>query len=575
MYYTCVSPFNQYRRPVPRLPRVHVRGAGPRHEPVTSGPIYPDQVADLPGQPSNPTITYGSSGCYGDDGDDVDLSDEPLLLRAIPYWLSSMSTLRHRFVHGLATFAKHHPSFSWGSACSGTDLYGKCLRTASAYLESNFDIIAKFPTLMAVDKDSHVQSFLMEHFPVSELPVILSDIADLANLKATNKRTNSQVILQYPDAFAMGFSCLSKTPLNRNRSKLVTCVQDAGKDSTANTFEAGRAWIDRTRPILAILENVVQLDTKPADETKRSDGAHILAELSKIAPTADFNLQATDYGSWNCRLRKYFVSINVDGIDGNKALQHARRFLEAMRTEWQLSGDDVLLGPDDLGEYIEYEDVQQDASKAKSKKGECMWHDEHRVIFEHHNTPWPPPLAHGGEIDYAFMRGDGRMQECAYFYHHGFPVLEQDFGKWQNVDLQPTLSRSMGFNNTVKIDHDIKATTLRNPWSIGSLKTLTGSGRYLLRRKLDDVEPAEVRVLNGVEAMRALGWDLQYYNRDTLPMPPSAHEQLSTLAGRAFSGYVFTAVALASMSAIGLSLADSSEVVVATASEDDNGSLSD
>ena len=76
------------------------------------------------------------------------------------------------------------------------------------------------------------------------------------------------------------------------------------------------------------------------------------------------------------------------------------------------------------------------------------------------------------------MKGGGRMQECAYFYHVGFPVKE--LGVWQSVDLQPTLSRTMGFNNTVQIDDDLTSVTLKDPWGSGALKTLTGSGRYPL-----------------------------------------------------------------------------------------------
>ena len=127
------------------------------------------------------------------------------------------------------------------------------------------------------------------------------------------------------------------------------------------------------------------------------------------------------------------------------------------------------------------------------------------------------------------------MAECAYLFHTAFPIGAFEYGQWQSVDLQPTMSRSLGFQNTVKMDENLADAAIRNPWTRGgALNTITGSSRFLLRKKSAVGDDPIVRLMTGVEAMRAMGWDVQHYHHATLPLDASQHDVLATLAGRAF-----------------------------------------
>ncbi len=78
---------------------------------------------------------------------------------------------------------------------------------------------------------------------------------------------------------------------------------------------------------------------------------------------------------------------------------------------------------------------------------------------------------------------------------------------------------------------------MRSPWRFPTCGTLTGHTRFLVRRQ----DPADgshtVRLMSGVEAMRAIGWDLGDWRG-----PPGGGGKfkdglLRSLAGNAFSGY--------------------------------------
>jgi hypothetical protein len=68
-----------------------------------------------------------------------------------------------------------------------------------------------------------------------------------------------------------------------------------------------------------------------------------------------------------------------------------------------------------------------------------------------------------------------------------------------------------------------------------------------------NVEKAQVRLMHGLEAMRAIGWDLtDYLDTPCQGDAASANELLKNLAGNAFSGYQVGPILAAMTAARGL-----------------------
>jgi site-specific DNA-cytosine methylase len=478
---------------------------------------------------------------------------------AIERWISQMGTLRHTFVRGLKGFATHHGgTFDWCSGCSGSDLYSKVLRDFSNYIHDTFSIHLSFTTKFACDNDRKVQKFLVSEFTAQDLPSVYDDLANLKESRAKNIRSGSRELVKYANGFAVGFSCLSKTPLNSKRSTTTFCLQDpSSTESTTVTYRLSKAWLVKTRPKFAILENLATLDQKDVHDVDAvSDGEFIINDLR----SADFaviaiNLNVKDYGSWPKRIRKHFIVMAGNTNANMHTLGLSRQFLEAMKGSWRQTAEDVLWSEERRMQFLRPMGKPTPESRNRPQGGQ--WEDEHRVLFEHADMKWPPVLASAAGLSYEHMR-DGRMKECAFFYFQHFGTAPEYMGKWQAVDLHPTISRGVGLGVNIKrVDECLEGVVLKDPWSKGGdLPTITGTSRFLLRYKHSPDHQPVGRMLLGAEAMQAMGWDSTYWHEEELPddAPRFDNELLGTMAGRAFSGFAFTPVAASIIAAIGVSL---------------------
>eukprot|EP00959_Pyramimonas_sp_CCMP1952_P176903 3697445-Pyramimonas_sp.AAC.1 len=92
---------------------------------------------------------------------------------------------------------------------------------------------------------------------------------------------------------------------------------------------------------------------------------------------------------------------------------------------------------------------------------------------------------------------------------------------------------------------------MRNPWR-DYLGTLTGRGVWLTRLASSD-GGLELRLLSGVECMRAIGWGLQHW-RDPKSVKQGGYSDtlLRSLAGNAYSAFACGPPLAASLAALGL-----------------------
>ena len=69
----------------------------------------------------------------------------PLVTEALRWCFAAGRTRVHQVVQGLRQFSEQWPSFSWSSACSGSDMYAKCLKDAGSFLAARYGIAVQFP----------------------------------------------------------------------------------------------------------------------------------------------------------------------------------------------------------------------------------------------------------------------------------------------------------------------------------------------------------------------------------------------------------------------------------------------
>ncbi len=396
-----------------------------------------------------------------------------LMFKKMDHWVANMGSLRHTFVKGFNMFVVAFPEFSWISGCSGSRIDAKCLDDITEFMSSTFGVRPRFVTLLACDKDADVQKWMMSQFSADELPVVLGDMDQLSCTRAENLRKGEFVLIPFSNGFSCGFSCLSKTKLNRHFSKNRKCIQDGDtSQTTTETYLKAKKWMCRSRPDLGILENLVDLEAKDSD-ADLSDAEFIIADFQKEDfAIVDINLEARHYGSWPFRFRKIFLTLNHNTAKNRQILDRAQEFLVGMALDED--GCDgigqVLLSAAERERFLSDEDSRT-AKRHKSGADGLGWRDEHRAIFELAGLSWPPEL--GTQIDYSFMNGC-RMQECAFFYHTAFPVKESELDRYQTVDLNPTTSRTLGLGAKATMTEDLSNVALKSPWKTDVLRTIAG-----------------------------------------------------------------------------------------------------
>ena len=192
-----------------------------------------------------------------------------------------------------------------GTACSGTDLIAKVVKVWDIILEEHglkFGFVSQFATEM----DEKKQAWICHHHP--ELRSLFGLCSDLARNMATCLKAGQRVVVPYVDVFVAGFSCKSRSSLNKNRKKFLNCIQEQTPCATTDTFEDIWGYIASARPNVVVLENVKNLtDAHGADQ---SDAEYIVDRFRTHGWWAHiFIMHADEFGSIARRERMYILAV--------------------------------------------------------------------------------------------------------------------------------------------------------------------------------------------------------------------------------------------------------------------------
>ncbi|CAK0799104.1 unnamed protein product [Prorocentrum cordatum] len=427
-------------------------------------------------------------------------------------------------IDGLKAAAAAFPSgFTWGTACSGTDVLLKVCSHSSAFWSSQYDVDLKFESTFACEKDEDAQAFLCDQH---ELRRLFGDVSDLTRHQTRNLITDQDEIAPFVDGFAMGFTCGPRSPANPRAKQNMNCIQRDTSAATNVTLRGGMACIEKARPALVWLENVKELFANDGS-SDQSDGEAVLQMLKDLNYECEgFVFDAAAYGSWPPRNRLYIIGLLGLSPENRSKLKMVRRILGAMEIGPGTADEVVVSDPSRLPGAAAHREGPGAPSKKKpkvEKNGEFNYKVEHMDIFGVCKLSWPPSLessgATGDDIDFSGM--SVRMAEA--------------------VDINESLKRLTGFDGEGSEGSDLKS-----PWKYPSIGTLTAHSRWLLR-----MPGNKLRLMTGFECLRAIGWDFEDWTPHSCEM--AARSELGCeLAGMAFSGFACAPLLAAVFAAMGM-----------------------
>lgn len=387
-----------------------------------------DVFGSLPvGRGADPEISRGA-GC--------DMHSETHLAQCIAMWYGSLSASLSRLViKGLQGFADRFSDvrgFDLATACSGTDIVHRVLRRACMHFKHAYNIDIKVSNSFSCEKDLQKVAFIKSQHDPSK---IFMDVVDLSKAKAWDHVTSSSQLVPFAAGFAVGFSCVSRSPANQHSVRNVGCIQNKAADSASSiTYEGSKQYIKVATPQLITLENVKELEQVDTDDAEaESDADVIMAEMREVGYAMGMvRFDAADYGSWPRRIRLYFYGFFGDTVANRARVRLVKRLMMAMEIK-PGAAEEVLLDDEQRQEWTFEGELERAAKKAKrgasQSDSRVGYKGEHMEIFASVGVDWPPTLDPKVGIDFTGMTG--RMQEVAWLVVHAFPCLPEHIGVWQ------------------------------------------------------------------------------------------------------------------------------------------------
>ena len=225
-----------------------------------------------------------------------------------------------------------------GTACSGSDIIIHVLTELFTFYKHTYGITLNLRPRFACELDPEKRAFLQAQF---DQDTIYENVTELGKQVLPNMVTGRPCHVPATFMFCAGFSCKTRSKLNKHSSAMRNCIQyGAGEAETTQTWIGVQQYLTEKQPRLVLLENVKEL-TEAKDGI--SDADHIIKTLQGLGYVATYKVfDSGDYGSIQRRLRLYFFAWFHGGTD----ISRAERTLWARIADHSVSGqfDSPCLG---------------------------------------------------------------------------------------------------------------------------------------------------------------------------------------------------------------------------------------
>lgn len=406
--------------------------------------------------------------------------------------------------------------FSFGTACSGSDLVQRWVDALMKLWSEHYEKELQYSWEFVCEIDVVKQKFLADQHRFVRL---FTDVGHLAQTRAYDAKSSGASPVPYVDVFMAGFSCTSRSKLNRSRSSNIHCVQNSS-GATGHTFDSTFAYVRKYRPSAVLLENVV--DLLEESDSHMSDAAYIKDQLVSIEYETTYEIiEASEHGSPAVRKRIYFFAL--DSHSGSLKVTGRLSFLPAVlaacKVEPLQPKTMIVRGEDELTQldaHFAFDPDTMPDRDAESARKDAIYKDDHMDLYRAKNLTWPPDIS-GKE----FRGLSRRAAEVCFFAHHAWPLLtEQDQPEF--LDVNNSLPRLMGKKELGEMP---------SPWRL-RLNTVTGQTLCVVRYWVN--KEIMLRLLRPYEILGMAGWDFSCWRPGTASVD---YPLAASLAGNAFSGF--------------------------------------
>ena len=190
-----------------------------------------------------------------------------------------------------------------GSLFSGSDIALVVGHYVCALWKTIAGVDVEIQCVFQVEKDEEKRAHLLNHTCATHTFDDVSKVASQQRLHCF--RTNQDVLLPWAHTLFSGFPCTNRAKTSRTSHLSKGCVQK-GTGVTGKGFGDTFAIVERHRPRLVILENVVGLLEQPGEDDPEevSDADWIVEQFVSIGYWAAwFRFDAREYGSFVVRER--------------------------------------------------------------------------------------------------------------------------------------------------------------------------------------------------------------------------------------------------------------------------------
>lgn len=470
-------------------------------------------------------------------------------------WLSNLRSV----LQAWATDGK----VSAGSGCTGTDMWIHCMNSLLSHWHGIFGLgeLSMKSVFVSENEEAKKQFLKQQH----DFDILVPDVAQFKEARVWNEKTQRATVLPWTVLYAGGFSCKGNSKQNKNRGLNKGCIR-SGETSSGITFEAMRSWILKSRPKIAWLENVPEVQQSvdvSGDGLAASDADYIescFKEHDFTVVTTCFS--AMDYGSAAERVRWWAVIFDIPACHSKEVKDRFHEILAALKigafpVDAFLLQDAVIASicePLILGDSV--------AKRQKTDSAPAQWKMTHETAFMQHDLLWPPlPVKVEPLLAAGFRQ---REAELVYFANVMFPSNKDGKaieGQWAFMDANHSFERTFRWPLS-------EGQELTNPWRT-CVPTMTANSAMAARRS--KYGKTEIKKIHGLEAMRLIGWDLGFWANSASPFvcKSVSPELLSDLAGNAWSSFAFIPLAISALGAAPASFYHQARPSLAAASAPD------
>jgi site-specific DNA-cytosine methylase len=372
--------------------------------------------------------------------------------------------------------------------------------------------------------DPPTSSFCDDHFDVE---IIVETVKECAAPKVRDVRTKVMKNMPPHQGVYFGFSCQSISNANNASSENVGCVQD-GLGKTGCAFKDTQDVIAAHRPERCFGENLKNLEIATPQHQCSNDAIYVKEWFRKMGYWSEsYICKAADSGSGADRCRWLLFCVRGD-VKSIARLLYIEQVLGRIRVP-PIDDDAFEVGGDEIAQRRPIQQV------TKKIKADATYLEVHAQAFGEKGIAWPPSLNDFKEaLGTSLNDLGGRSLEVVYYIHKAHPpkVTEDKKTMVQWIDVNQSLERLCG----PKFE--------KNPWS-DRIMTVTTKMLLVKRGTIktgDGVSFSQFKLMDGVELMQLMGFDISYFKTDK-PLPSNA---LATqMAGNAFSGFMLGAFHIA------------------------------